>query len=134
MRKEVGLNECKIKQNILQLLFDENLEIKINTKLEFLKNIADFKCKLTEPECTIADAVELCFELYENQENILYKQCMETTFKKCSKKASNFLHPAYKGRKFLSQNHFVEKKNTSFFLENLAAKGMNQLSEYMTEK
>ena len=80
MEFDAAINTCKIKQNALQLLFDENLEYKIITKLKFKKILLP-KCNLTEPECIIADAVELWFKLYENQENILHKKSMENTLK-----------------------------------------------------
>ncbi|KAJ3642007.1 hypothetical protein Zmor_028472 [Zophobas morio] len=127
MKTIAAKDNIKIKQDIIQLLFDGTFIGEVERIIE----ISDPICKLINEcqstDCYIADAAEkwLHLELPEEFESFLNKRKKMALTIYCL--TANFLHPLYRGKSLIeTQTDMVHE----FLIETLSGVGLKSYQEY----
>ena len=123
----------KVKTNIISLLFDDIFE----KELDDVHTIFHFLCEICDKlEYTLADFVEDYFILNEKLITGLYKKIVFDNLQNLLTPialASNFLHPFYRGKKFMSDTE-SSSKVFEFFIDELDEAQMSEMHDYNTNE
>ena len=102
LRNLVADNKYKCNQETLQLLFDSNFEVKLNSSISILKAINKQSHIQNKVEYSIADAVEDWIQLQLDCTNESHKILINDQLKLILNSvtlAANYVHPKYRGQK-----------------------------------
>ena len=134
MRTIIAEGQFKVKQEVKMLLFDDELEVRVRSCINFFDPVCVLINKCQSTHFSIADASEEWLQLvvpegheeFEDVSNYRRKKALNIYVL-----FPNHLHPRYHGQK-LNFKEMDDVKN--FLIENLDASGLNEVEEYKNKK
>ena len=131
MRKILGDNMYLLSENIIQLLFNNDFESKLNETIPILKFVREVSGK-RGLKYTLADNIEdwntlLLWTINESHRKIIIG-LIDTIFNPISL-AANYFNPRYEGRAFIKNGKFSNKL-LRFLIERLDEQAVGSYFEY----
>lgn len=132
MRRVVSHNINAVRRDMIQQIFDDDIEKEVNTKIDSYKSLGEFDNKLENEILNVADVLEFLFEKLNTETDERHQDVIKNAMDECSSAAAlaaNYLHPKYQGNQFRNLEPYVERM-MNFLIDCLSNAAMRDLNQF----